>query len=340
MSGSVTYLEAVVMGLVQGVAELFPVSSLGHAVLIPAFIGGSWASTLNMTATDSPYLALVVALHVATACALLVFFRRDWVRIIKGLISAVRNRRVSTTYERLAVLLIVGTIPVGIAGIILDKLLQKDLGKPEWAGLFLALNGVLLFVAERMSGPKLATDSARSRSSDRDRDDDRDSDRRASVRSEHAGARRGQAKPTPELDRHGRELPPEISSDVRLSRLSRKEAAQLGAAQILGLFPGMSRSGSTIVAGLFKGMNHEDAARFAFLLATPAILAAGIYKLPELLEPANSGVLGPAILGSIVTFFASLISVRFLVRYFETRTLKPFAIYCLIVGIGSFAYFA
>jgi undecaprenyl-diphosphatase len=335
VSGSVTYLEAIVMGLVQGVAELFPVSSLGHAVLIPAFIGGSWAATLNMTASSSPYLALIVALHVATACALLVFFRRDWVRIIKGLISSIRNKQISTTYERLAWLLIVGTIPVGLAGIVLDKLLQKDLGKPEWAGLFLALNGVLLFVAERMSGNKGA------KKADEDEDEDGGSARRTGgSRSEHAGARRGQAAPPRELDRHGRELPPEIASDVRLSRMSRKEAAQLGAAQILGLFPGMSRSGSTIVAGLFKGMNHEDAARFAFLLATPAIMAAGIYKLPELLKPENSGILGPAIAGSIVTFLASFFSVRFLVRYFETRTLKPFAIYCLIVGLGSFAYFA
>jgi undecaprenyl-diphosphatase len=279
-------------------------------------IGGNWAATMDMTASQSPYLALIVALHVATACALLVFFRNDWVRIIKGLISSIRERRIQTPYERLAWVLIIGTVPVGAVGLILDKLLRQQLGKPVWAGFFLAVNGVVLFSAERL----------RSRGSNR------------------GGGRRKQGQGTAplvrELDKHGRELPPEIAADVRLARLTRKTAAQVGAAQILGLFPGMSRSGSTIVAGVFKGLHHEDAARFAFLLATPIILAAGLYKLPELAKPENSAVIGPAIAGSLVAFVASLVSVRFLTKYFETRTLTPFAIYCLVVGLGSAAYFA
>jgi undecaprenyl-diphosphatase len=326
VSGSVTYLEAIVIGLVQGVTELFPVSSLGHAVLIPAFIGGSWASTMSLTAKQSPYLALVVALHVATAAALLLYFRREWVRVVKGLISSIRNKQISTPYEKLAWLLVIGTIPVGIAGLVLDKVLQQSLGKPEFAGVFLALNGVLLFAAERMRG-------------------DRDRGARPSRTGRAAGGggerRRSQpAAPVAELDRRGRELPPEIASDVRLSRLDRKTAAVIGAAQILGLFPGLSRSGSTIVAGLFKGLHHEDAARFAFLLATPVILLAGLYKLPELAEPANKAVVGPAIAGSITAFVAAYVSVRFLTKYFETRTLTPFAIYCVVVGLVSVAYFA
>ena len=321
MSGSVTYLESIVIGLVQGVTELFPVSSLGHAVLIPAFIGGGWASTMSLTADKSPYLALVVALHVATAAALLLYFRREWVRIIKGLISSVRTRQISTPYEKLAWLLVLGTIPVGIAGLILDTVLQKTLGKPVWAGLFLALNGLLLFAAERLRSSQNAKEGRAGRGGG-------------------GGERRKKAEPVPELDRRGRELPPEIASDVRLSRLTRKTAVTLGAAQILGLFPGLSRSGSTIVAGLFKGLHHEDAARFAFLLATPVILLAGLYKLPELAEPANSAVVGPAIAGSITAFIAAYVSVRFLTKYFETRTLTPFAIYCVVVGIVSVAYFA
>ena len=147
-----SYFEAVVIGLVQGVSELFPVSSLGHAVLIPAWVGGGWANTMDMTASKSPYLALIVALHVATAAALILFFRHDWIRIVKGLISSVQNKRVQTPYERLAWLLIIGTVPVGIAGIILDKLLRQHLGKPAWSAVFLLLNGGLLYAAERLRG--------------------------------------------------------------------------------------------------------------------------------------------------------------------------------------------
>ena len=315
MSSSVTYLEAVVIGLAQGVTELFPISSLGHAVLIPAFIGGSWATSLNMTTPDSPYLALVVALHVATALALLTFFWRDWVRVFKGFVSSVKYKRIDTPYERLAWLLIAGTVPVGLAGLVLDKLLREHLGKPVYAGAFLALNGVLLYSVERLR-------SAENKKGSRGR------------------GRTSGPKVAPEYDKHGQLLPESIASDVRLSRLTFKTGVLLGSAQILGLFPGLSRSGSSIAVGIFKGLHHEDAARFAFLLATPVILLAGLYKMPELAEPQNSGIIGPAIAGSIVAFFASLISVRFLTKYFETRTLTPFAIYCFVVGIGSVAYFA
>ncbi|HEV2638403.1 MAG TPA: undecaprenyl-diphosphate phosphatase [Actinocrinis sp.] len=325
MSNSVSYLEAVVIGLVQGVAELFPISSLGHAVLIPAFIGGSWATTLNMTSPNSPYLALVVALHVATALALLVFFWRDWVRIVKGFISSVKYRRIETPYERLVWLLIAGTIPVGLAGLVLDKLLREHLGKPLYAGAFLALNGVLLYTVESLRSSEKKKASAAAGGGRRG----------AGAPAEAAGS-----KITPEYDKHGRLLPESIASDVRLSRMSFKTGASLGAAQIMGLFPGFSRSGSSIALGLFKGLHHEDAARFAFLLATPVILAAGVYKMPELLKPENSAVVGPAIAGSLVAFAASLISVRFLTRYFETRTLTPFAVYCFVVGVGSVVYFA
>ncbi|HEV2348047.1 MAG TPA: undecaprenyl-diphosphate phosphatase [Actinocrinis sp.] len=337
MSGTVSYFEAIVIGLVQGVSELFPVSSLGHAVLIPAWLGGSWASTMDMTAKQSPYLALIVALHVATAAALILFFWHDWVRIVKGLISSVQNKRISTPYEKLAWVLIIGTIPVGIAGLILDKLLREHLGKPSWAAVFLIFNGGLLYAAERLrGGPARSAETADG--------DGRRGERGATAAMASGGSRRKQSaarsEPQRELDRHGRELPPSIASDVRLARMDRSTAAQIGAAQILGLFPGLSRSGATIVGGIFKGLHHEDAARFAFLLATPAILGAGVYKLPELAKPENSGIVGPAIAGSLVAFGAAYVSVRFLVRYFETRTLTPFAIYCAVVGLLSLIRFA
>src|SRR6185312_16349350 len=143
------YAEAVMLGLVQGVTELFPVSSLGHSVLIPAYLGGHWASDLSMTNPKSPYLALIVALHVATALALLVFFRDDWVRIVRGLFSSIKRKQIRTPYEKLAWLLVFATIPVGVAGVILDKLLRTDLGKPAYAGAFLMLNGLMLWAAEK-----------------------------------------------------------------------------------------------------------------------------------------------------------------------------------------------
>jgi undecaprenyl-diphosphatase len=315
------YAQAMLLGLVQGVTELFPVSSLGHAVLIPAFIGGSWASDLSMTNASSPYLALIVALHVATALALLLFFRDDWVRIFKGLVSSIQRKRIKTPYEKLAWLLVFSTIPVALAGVVLDKLLRTTLGKPVYAGAFLMLNGLVLYLAERGPG----TGGAKQQQT--------------------KGGRRAKGGAAPadlsvrELDKHGRELPPDIAADVRISRLSVKTGMLVGAAEIAGLFPGLSRSGATIAAGLFKGINREDAARFAFLLATPVILLAGLYKLPTLLEPQFSSWIGPAFAGGVVAFIASFLSVRYLVRYFENKSLVPFAIYCGVVGLASVVYF-
>jgi undecaprenyl-diphosphatase len=316
------YAEAVVLGLVQGVTELFPVSSLGHAVLIPAFIGGQWATDLSMTNANSPYLALIVALHVATALALLLFFRDDWVRVFKGLVSSIKRKRIKTPYEKLAWLLIFSTIPVGLAGVVLDKILRTSLGKPVYAGAFLMLNGLVLYLAEKGVGgksgqPKQQRGGRRARGAAVAAD--------ASVR---------------ELDKHGRELPPDIAADVRLSRMSTKTAMLVGAAEIAGLFPGLSRSGATIATGLFKGLSREDAARFAFLLATPVILLAGIYKLPTLMQSQYSTWRGPALAGAVVAFIASYFSVKFLVRYFENKSLIPFAVYCGVVGLVSVIYFA
>src|ERR1700742_1458324 len=140
-----TYPEAIFAGLVQGVSELFPVSSLGHGVLLPALIGGKWGQDMNMAAPNSPYLDILVAAHVGTAIALVVFFWNDWVRIVGGLFTSIRHFKVETPYQRLAWLLVLGTIPVGIAGIALDKVVQEDLGKPIPASIFLAINGVVLF---------------------------------------------------------------------------------------------------------------------------------------------------------------------------------------------------
>jgi undecaprenyl-diphosphatase len=315
---TVTYLEAIVIGALQGVSELFPVSSLGHSVLLPALVGGQWAQDLDVTAKHSPYLAVLVAMHVATALGMMVYFRRDWVRVIGGLVTSIRTRRVETPDQRLAWLLILGTIPVGIAGLALAGFLQSVLGKPIPSAIFLAINGVVLYVVERgQRRPRPAPAAPGTEASDAPTID-------------------FSAQETMVLT----ELDPDRAADRELSRLTVREAMLIGGAQSLALLPGISRSGITIVAGLYRGLRHDLAARFAFLLATPVILAAGVLKVPELLEPANRGVLGPALVGSILAGIAAYLSTRFLTSYFESRTLTPFALYCGVVGIGSLVVFA
>jgi len=295
MSSHFSYVEALVVGAFQGVTELFPVSSLGHSVLVPALVGGRWGQDLNVSAPESPYLAFIVGLHVATAAALLIFFRRDWVAIVGGLITSVRYRRVSTSAERLAWLLVLATIPVGIAGLALEHLFRTTLGRPIPAAAFLAVNGIVLYIGERLR-------------------------RRAPA--VVGGTADGTLAP----------------SDERIAQLTMGQGVLIGCAQILALLPGISRSGVTMVAGLWRGLNHEEAARFSFLLATPVILAAGVLKIPDLFGPLGEGIHGQVLAGSVASFVAAYLAVRYLTYYFETRTLTPFAIYCTVAGLGSLVW--
>ncbi|MCW2943173.1 MAG: undecaprenyl pyrophosphate phosphatase, partial [Actinomycetia bacterium] len=293
-----SYLEAIVVGAFQGVSELFPISSLGHSILIPALIGGQWAKDLNVSAADSPYLAFIVGLHVATAVALVIFFWREWLRIIGGLFSSLRDRRIQTPDQKLGWMLVIATVPVGLVGVVADHAVRTLLGKPVPAALFLAANGFVLYAGELLK--------------------------------RHVAARH---EPPEEPG-----IEPSVASDRRLARLGWGEGIAIGSAQILALLPGISRSGSTIVVGLTRGLSHEDAARFSFLLATPVILAAGVLKIPELLKPANSGIMGPVLVGSVVSGIGAYLATRFLVKYFETRSLTPFAIYCTVFGLASAVY--
>ncbi|MTD54918.1 undecaprenyl-diphosphate phosphatase [Amycolatopsis pithecellobii] len=306
---SLTYVEAVVVGAFQGVTELFPVSSLGHSVLIPALAGGQWAQDLDVSAPQSPYLAFIVGLHVATALALLVFFWRDWVRIIGGFVSSIRYRRVKTPAERLAWLIVLATIPVGISGLLLEHLFRTTLGKPIPAASFLIVNGLVLFLGERLRR-RAPTPAAQASHVDR--------------KAMPAAGVATEALPT--LDE---------GPDARIARLPMGRGVLIGSAQILALLPGISRSGVTMVAGLLRGLSHEDAARFSFLLATPVILAAGALKIPDLTGPLGAGIHGPILAGSIASFVSAYLAVRFLTRYFHTRTLTPFAIYCGLAGLAS-----
>ena len=290
-----TLFQAIVLGVLQGVTELFPVSSLGHSVILPQLLG--WSDVVAaQSATESYFLAFLVGLHVATALALLVFYRSTWVRIVLGLVASVRTRRIATPDQRLGWLLVVATIPAALAGLLLEHTLRVVFARPLAAAGFLVLNGLILLVGEWVR-------------------------RRAEVRRVVAAHATNAA------------------GDRRLDTLELREAGAIGVAQVLALLPGISRSGITMVTGLARGLDHEDAARFSFLLATPIILAAGVYKLPDLLGPNGDGVRPQILAGSIAAGLAAYVSVRFLSRWFATRTLVPFAVYSLVVGALAIARF-
>ena len=295
------FFQAIVLGLIQGVTELFPVSSLGHSVILPAFFG--WTDVVAaQTATESYFLAFLVGLHVATALALAWYFRDDWRRIIAGLIRSVQTRRIETPDQRLGWLLIVATIPAGLLGLVFEHQLRVVFAKPLLAGILLFINGLILLAGERL---RRRTSQPRSRP-----------------------LRLG--PPVRDTAHDGRR---------ELDSLEFREAGAIGVFQVFALLAGISRSGITMVAGLVRGLDHEDAAHFSFLLATPIILAAGVYKLPDLLGPNGAGVQGQVLAGSIAAAIAAYLSVRFLSRYFTTRTLTPFAIYCLLAGLVTVVRF-
>jgi undecaprenyl-diphosphatase len=331
-----TYLEAGVVGLVQGISEMFPVSSLGHNVLIPALVGGSWAKDLNVAAPESPYLAFIVGLHVATAIALVIYFWRDWVRIVKGFFSSLRERRVQTADQRMAWLIILATIPVGLAGLAFEHAFRVIFGKPVLAAVFLAVNGVILIAGERYrTRESLAADAAL-----------REARARAATATAPAqplhrvpaAAPGGLPADPPRYDRDDPDGA--VQADRRLSTMGYPRALVIGSAQILALLAGISRDGVAMVAGMTRGLSREDAARFAFLLATPVILAAGVLKVPDLAGPLGAGIRGQILFGSVLSGVGAYLSVRFLLRYLRTRTLTPFGVYCLIVGLGSVVFLA
>jgi undecaprenyl-diphosphatase len=291
----ITFFQAIVIGLLQGVTELVPVSSLGHSVLVPEWLG--WHDVVRaQSADESFYLAFLVALHVATALALLLHYRSTWARIVRGFFRTLGTRRLETPDERLAWLLIAGTIPVGVVGLAFEHALRTVFAKPAAAAAFLMVNGGILLLGERLRRRSLAA--------------------------------AGTVSSAPE--------PP----GRRLDTLEIKEAGVIGVAQIAALFAGISRSGVAMVGGLLRGLDHEDAARLSFLLATPVILAAGVYKIPDLAGPLGDGVRGQAVAGGVAAFVAAFAAVRFLERWFEHRNLTPFAIYCFVAGALSLIHFA
>lgn len=283
-----SYFQALVLGIVQGISEPFPISSLAHNVLIPQLLG--WHNIVNSEPkSESFFLALLVALHVATALALFIFYRRVWWKLIKAFFSSLQKRKISTPHEKLIWLLILATIPAGIMALIFQSILQSQFAKPLSAAIFLVVNGGILLVGDRLATRQ---------------------------------ARKG----------HGASL--EATVDQTAVAVSPKRAILIGISQVLALIAGISRSGITMVSGLYSGLDYQDSARFSFLLATPIIGAAGVYKLPELFGSAGNGVRSQVLVGALAAFIAAYISVRFLDKYFTTRRLLPFAVYS--IGFGLF----
>jgi undecaprenyl-diphosphatase len=341
---TLTYAEAGVIGLLQGVTELFPISSLGHAVLVPAIVGGSWAQDLDVSKAESPYLAFIVGLHVATATAMIIYFWRDWLRIIKAFFASIghvispapdtRRFQPQNTDQMLAWMIILATIPVGLAGVALEHTFRTVFSKPLLTASFLFINGFILLAGER----------ARRRNADREAQEIAADLQAVTERQKvtvaagtHGGGRHSAGQRA--LKQQHASLA--VESDQRIvHRTGWLGAFLLGASQILALLPGISRDGTVMVAGMFRGLSRQDAARFSFLLSAPVILAAGVLKIPDLTGPLGAGIRGPILFGSLLSGIAAFLALRFLVRYFSDpkRTLTPFAIYCLAAGLGSFIY--
>ena len=343
-----TFAEAGVVGLLQGITELFPVSSLGHAVLIPAIVGGQWEQDLDVSRAESPYLAYIVGLHVATALAMIAFFWRDWIRIIGAFFGSLRHvfapapgtRRFEPqgTDQTLAWMIIVATIPVGIAGLLLEHTFRTVFSKPILTSAFLFVNGLILLTGEARRRRGAAAESLQE-AADQELVVQRQA---AGVGAGGGGAIGGSRHSSGQRAFKQEQAGLAMAADRRLTGLGFVTAFFLGAVQILALLPGISRDGTVMVSGMFRGLTRQDAARFSFLLSAPVIFAAGALKIKDLTGPLADGIRGQVLFGSVLSFIGAYLALKFLVSYLSksSRTLTPFAFYCLAVGLGAFVYLA
>jgi undecaprenyl-diphosphatase len=305
-------IQSIIIAILQGVSELFPVSSLGHAVVLPRLL--HWGIDEKSTS----WLAFLVALHIGTACALLIYFRDEWLNVVSAFVRSIKEGQIGQSHDdRLAWMVIVGTIPAGVVGLVLQAPLRSLFATPSIAASFLIVNGCIMFAGEKL---------LKRQATSRQEADVVELERTAGDRS--GGIVRVAPRPvgvgTVEIGRY---------RDI--AQLSWRDAAIVGFAQVGSLIPGISRSGITMVAGLGAGLTHEAAARYAFLLATPIIFAAGVLEVPDLFTAAGRSILGYAILGVFLAGIAAYLSVRYLMRYFETGRLYPFAYYCVAAGAVS-----
>lgn len=268
-----TLLQALVMAVLQGVTELFPISSLGHAVIAPALL--HW----NVDENSEGFLPFLAVMHLGTAVALLIYFWRDWLGFAVSVLKF--GDPAGAGDRRLFWRVVVATLPAVVVGFLLEKTLKQVFAAPVLAAGFLILNGVMLFVADRL--------------------------------------KREETRP--------------------LSALRWRDAAIIGLWQCLALIPGLSRSGATMSGGFMIGLNHEDAARFSFLTATPIIIGAVALEAPKLLHH-HERFSSVALVAGVVAGLTAMLSIWGLMRWFKTHDLRgftPFALYCWVAGAGALA---
>ena len=275
--------QALTIAVIQGATELFPVSSLGHAVILPQLL--HW--NIDQKAPD--FLPFLVVLHLGTAAALLLYFWRDWAGFIAA-ISGQGDQALVKGERKVFGYLITATIPAALFGFALEHLLQSFFGSPTLASIFLIINGFVLFLGEKLRRLKQ----------------------------------------------------PKIQVKTPLAQIGWQKSLLIGSCQALALIPGISRSGSTMVAGLIAGLSHEDAARFSFLLATPVILGAGVLEIPKLMHMGGGGLSPTVIIAGVVSGVTAFLSTTLLMRYFKQHELDaalyPFAVYCWLAGICALAW--
>ena len=265
------------LAVLQGFSELFPVSSLGHIVLVPSLL--RW----HIDRADPTFLAFVVVLHFGTALALVVYYWSEWRGIITAFFaSIVRGKMSNSLDERTAWLLVAATVPVGLLGGLFEHPVRALFANPLAASIFLAANGGIMFFGESLR-----------------------------------------------VKQHRRTDHPYRKLDT----LPWIDGVKVGFAEALALLPGISRSGSAMVAGLLLDLSHAEAARYSFLLATPVIVAATLFEIPNLFAPGVHLALAESVIGAVLAGVTAYLSVAYLVRYFKTKTLIPFAWYCLVAGI-------
>ena len=271
-------LNDIILSIVQGVSELFPISSLGHSIIIQSILN------IHVTKESSFFLPFIVALHIGTAVALIIFFFKEWKEIVKALFNtAIRGKLSGDKIENFAWKLVIATIPVGIIGLLFQTPIKKIFESPILASIFLIINGGILYIGEKL-------------------------------------IKKG-------------------STNKTIDDITFLGAIIIGISQIFALFPGISRSGASMVTGLFYKLNHEDAAYFSFMLATPVIFAAGALEIPTLFTIHLQNAFLYALLGAIVSGITAYFSVKFLMKYFEKGTLKPYAYYSLMVGFFALIFF-
>ena len=263
-----TLIQALVMGVVQGLTEFLPVSSSGHLIIVPFLFG--WTDPFITS------LAFSVMLHVGTLAALLVYFRSDWARIVPAGFAAIRDRSFRGDPDRkLAWVLVAATIPAALAGFLLSDWIEANFRDVGPVAATLVIGAIILWLADRWGGRTKGVD--------------------------------------------------DVTFPVAIG---------IGAAQALALIPGISRSGISISAARFAGLEREAAAKFSFLMATPVIIGAAVFEIRKLIT-GEAGVpieIGPLIVGMTSSFVAGVLAIGFLLRYLRTRSLTIFVVYRLVLA--------